>query len=176
MRLPHLLTTCMLLLLLSACSTTPKVAQDADRSTTPIQAAAADTALLNQRLQWGGVIVGTKNLADSTELEVLAYPLKKSGMPDVTAAPNGRFIAQHAGYLESADYATGRQLTVTGKLLEIRQGKVGEAAYQFPLLQADELVLWPRRNAGETKPKVNFGFGIGSGGRSWGGVGIGIGL
>lgn len=176
MRLSHLLSACLSLLLLVACSSTPKVADDADRNTTPVQAATADPPLLDQRLQWGGVIVSTQNLPENTELQILAYPLKTNGRPDVTAAPNGRFIAQHPGYLESADYAAGRQLTATGALSEIRQGEVGEAAYRFPILQADELVLWPRESEGETKPRVNFGIGVGSGGRSWGGVGIGVGF
>jgi len=175
MRSFPLLLTCLALLLLSACSSTPKVADDADRSTTPTQAVAANAALLNKRLQWGGVIVDTQNLADSTELQVLAYPLKKNGKPDVTTAPSGRFIAQHPGYLESVDYTMGRQVTVTGELSSIRQGEIGEAAYSFPILQADELVLWPKESEGETKPRINFGFGIGSGGgRSWGGIGVGF--
>ena len=176
MKLSPFLSAALALILLSACSSTPKVAEDADRSTSPNQAAAAGSVTGQQRLQWGGVIVDARNLAESTELQVLAYPLKKNGRPDVSAAPEGRFIAQHAGYLESADYATGRQVTVTGPLTEIRQGQVGEAAYQFPILQADELVLWPQDAEAETKPRVNFGFGFGSGGRSWGGVGIGVGF
>jgi len=170
-----LLLSGLALLMLAACATTPEPARNVERGITPVQAA-ANESLLNKRLQWGGVIVGSRNLADATELQILAYPLEGNGRPDVTAAPNGRFIARRAGYLETADYAAGRQVTATGTLAAIRRGEVGKAAYDFPLLQADELILWPRESAGETKPRVNFGFGVGSGGRSWGGVGIGIGF
>lgn len=163
------------LLAASGCATTQKPVQGVERGIAPVQAA-ADESLLNKRLQWGGVIVEGKNLADATELQILAYPLKNNGRPDVTEAPSGRFIARRAGYLETADYAVGRQVTATGAFVATRRGEVGKAPYDFPLLQADELILWPRGGAGEAQPRVNFGFGVGSGGRSWGGVGIGIGF
>ena len=176
MMLSRCLAACLALLLLSACASTPKVAKDADRAPPPTQAAAADGAMLNRRLQWGGVIVSSENLTDTTELQILAYPLEADGRPDVAAPPIGRFIAQYPGYLESVDYATGRQVTVTGKLTGNRLGEVGKAPYTFPVLLTEELVLWPQERGSKAKPKVNFGFGVGSGGRSWGGIGIGIGF
>ena len=91
-------------------------------------------------------------------------------------SPEGRFIAKKAGYLETVDYAKGRQVTVTGNFSRVRSGEVGETPYEFPILDADEIVLWPDEGERTTKPRVNFGFGVGSGGRSWGGVGIGIGF
>lgn len=166
----------LVILLLSACSTTPKVTADADRTTTPAQAASAGEHAHDKPLQWGGVIMQSSNLAESTELQILAYPLGEDGRPDVTASPTGRFIALHPGYLEAVDYRKGRQVTVTGSFSETREGKVGNADYHFPVLLAKELVLWPGASDRQEKPRVNFGFGVGSGGRSWGGIGIGIGF
>ncbi|MCU7915465.1 MAG: Slp family lipoprotein [Candidatus Thiodiazotropha sp. (ex Gloverina cf. vestifex)] len=171
-----ILQAALVFLVLSACSTAPKVAADADRSPTPAEVTTAATSDSGKRLQWGGVIVESRNLADITELQILAYPLKKDGRPDVTASPNGRFLAQHQGYLETVNYAKGRQVTVTGKFSEVRAGEIGDAAYDFPTLTTDELVLWPEASTTKPKPRVNFGFGVGSGGRSWGGVGVGIGF
>ncbi len=162
------------LIALAGCASSPKVASDVDRSLTPKEAATAPGDV--KRLQWGGVIIDTQNLNDMTELQVLAYPLKSNGRPDVEASPEGRFIAQQAGYLESVDYAKGRQVTVTGNFSQVRSGKVGSSSYEFPLLVADEIVLWPKPQTRKAEPRVNFGFGVGSGGRSWGGVGIGIGF
>jgi outer membrane lipoprotein len=170
--------SCLLILfILSGCSTAPKVAQHAERSITPTQAA-SDNELVSQdkQLQWGGVIVETTNLREVTELQILAYPLKSSGQPDITKSPAGRFIARRNGYLESVDYRKGRQVTATGQLVEKRAGQVGEADYTFPVLQADELVLWPEQRNQSPSPRVNFGLGVGSGGRSWGGIGIGVGF
>ena len=176
MRYPITLSGLLALLLLSACASSPKVADNAERGVTPQQAAAMEINQSATPLQWGGVIVETHNLTDTTELQVLAYPLKSNGQPDVSAPPTGRFIVQQAGYLEGVDYRKGRQVTATGNLTSKRSGTVGEAAYTFPVLGADELVLWPEQSQRKAKPRVNFGLGVGSGGRSWGGVGIGIGF
>jgi outer membrane lipoprotein len=172
----HPLSTLLILLALAACASSPKVAQNAVRSVTPAQAAATEIGVRSRPLQWGGVIVETKNLSESTELQILAYPLKSDGRPDLSASPTGRFIAQRPGYLESANYRKGRQVTATGKLTQRREGQVGEAPYVFPVLLADELVLWPEQSERQVSPRVNFGLGVGSGGRSWGGVGIGVGF
>ncbi|MGD8908261.1 MAG: Slp family lipoprotein [Chromatiales bacterium] len=170
------LSSALLLLTLNGCATTPKVMENAERGISPTEAVSQASTTGDRPLQWGGVIVETSNLADTTELQILAYPLKSNGRPDVTASPTGRFIARHPGYLESVDYGKGRQVTATGMLSETRAGRVGEADYTFPVLSADELVLWPKQREREASPRVNFGFGVGSGGRSWGGVGIGIGF
>jgi outer membrane lipoprotein len=174
MRFLTLALTLLGLITLAGCASSPKVASNVDRSLTPKEAATTPGDV--RRLQWGGVIIDTQNLADTTELQILAYPLESSGRPDVEASPQGRFIAQQAGYLETADYAKGRQVTVTGNFSQVRTGEVGASPYEFPLLVADEIVLWPKQQTRKTKPRVNFGFGVGSGGRSWGGVGIGIGF
>jgi outer membrane lipoprotein len=166
----------LLLTGLSGCASTPKVAENAERSITPSQAASTELSANDKPLQWGGVIVETNNLSDATELQILAYPLQSNGRPDVSASPTGRFIVQRSGYLEPVDYQKGRQVTATGSLSERRQGQVGEADYTFPVLLADELVLWPEQSSRKASPRVNFGLGVGSGGRSWGGVGIGIGF
>jgi outer membrane lipoprotein len=165
-----------MLLTLAGCASAPKVTENAVRSVTPTQAAATEIGVRSRPLQWGGIIVETRNLEQTTELEILAYPLKSNGQPDLSASPTGRFIAQRPGYLERIDYRKGRRVTATGKLTERRTGQVGETAYTFPVLLADELVLWPEQSDRQAKPRVNFGIGVGSGGRSWGGVGIGVGF
>lgn len=176
MQTPLRLFSLLTLLALLGCASSPKVAENAERGVTPSQAAAGKSGIGDKPLQWGGVIVETRNLPKVTELEILAYPLKSNGRPDLSAPPNGRFIARRPGYLEPVDYRKGRQITATGSLAERRTGQVGEAAYTFPILSADELVLWPEQNDRKASPRVNFGLGVGSGGRSWGGVGIGIGF
>ncbi len=177
MRYARSLILLLTLSLVVGCASSPKVAENAERGITPSQIAGQEHLSSGEKpLQWGGVIVETSNLADTTELQILAYPLKSDGRPDPTAAPIGRFIARQSGYLESVDYRKGRQITATGQVTETRSGRVGEATYAFPVMQADQLVLWPEESTRDTKPRVNFGIGVGSGGRSWGGVGIGIGF
>lgn len=144
---------------LGACATSFDVG-DAERGVTP-RAAAENLAPLRGRvLAWGGTIVASRNLADRTELEVLAFPLDRNNRPQRDAPHAGRFIAVHAGYLETADYAAGRALTALGTVRETRAGTVGEARYLYPVLVVTRLQLWPKDPAA-TELRVHFGIGIG---------------
>ena len=166
----------LIVLGLSACSSTVKRPVMGERDITPIMAVQDPARLQTTVLEWGGVIVDSKNLPDTTEFQILAYPLRKSGQPNLDKNPSGRFIAVVKGYLETADYQRGRQLTLSGRLKGIRPGKVGEAAYQFPVVEVNELILWPITSESSPRTGVHFGFGAGSGGWSGGSIGIGIGF
>ena len=147
-----------------------------ERSISPREVAQDITQIKSVVVEWGGVIVETSNLETSTEIQIIAYPLKDNGRPDLDESPTGRFIAASQGYLETADYTKGRRITLSGTVSGIRQGKVGEADYTFPLVTPKELQLWPSQTTSNSKTRLHFGFGAGSGGRSGGSIGIGIGL
>jgi len=167
----------MLCLLLPACSGSMQSRPVmGDRAITPQLAVQEITKLGALVVEWGGVIVETHNLETSSEIQIIAYPLQDNGKPDLDEPPGGRFIAVSPDYVESADYRKGRSITLSGALLGIRQGKVGLADYEFPLLQPNEMQLWPLPSKSESSSRWHFGFGVGSGGRSRGSIGIGIGL
>lgn len=174
MRFTRLLLLC---LILSACSGSMQSRPVmGERSISPGKAAQDITQLKSVVIEWGGVIVETTNLETSTEIQILAYPLKENGQPNLNESPTGRFIAASQGYLESADYTKGRSITLSGTVSGIRQGKVGKADYSFPLVDPDEMQLWPVQTTPDSKSRLHFGIGLGSGGRSSGSIGIGIGL
>ncbi|MCW4345986.1 MAG: Slp family lipoprotein [Candidatus Thiodiazotropha endolucinida] len=156
--------------ILHACSS-KQVIPAADRSITPLKAASSQPSDSSNLLQWGGVIIETRNLRETTEIQILAYPLDEDGHPDTDANTIGRFIAQQPGYLETVEYAVGRLVTATGKLSEVRQGQVADSPYPFPILDCDEITLWPERKS-RPKPRIRFGFGASSGGGGFGSIGI----
>ncbi|WP_144375382.1 Slp family lipoprotein [Thiolapillus brandeum] len=165
----------LMLLLLAGCNTTGGVRQPPG----PMPAAlshSADPAAKGRDFTWGGSVLSIKNLKDHTLVEVMAYPLDSKGMPDVGAGTQGRFLADYRGFLEPADFPGGQLITVTGPLLGYKDGKVGEADYRYPALQADQIKHWDstRSRHPYTKPSVNIGFGFGSGGYSNIGIGIGF--
>jgi len=160
------------LLLSSACSTMESAAPTGNRSLTPDQIVQRKSAPTASPVEWGGVIIRLENLKHSTEFEAIAYPLMQNGRPDTNKPPVGRFIAVNHGYLESVDYARGRQVTVSGKIDRLREGKVGEAAYIFPVLQIERIRLWPKLYVDDSSPRFNIGFGASSGGS----IGVGIGF
>ncbi len=147
-------------LALSACATGPKfpVSEDA-KAVTPNQMLA--TPEPGKRVVWGGMIVAATNLSDRTRLEILGYPLDAEQKPDTSAPAQARFLADKAGYLETADYANGRLVTILGETRGIEKGRIGEADYTYPLLRAEQLHLWPRPGSyDDTAPRIHFGFGL----------------
>lgn len=146
------------LLLLAGCASQPPLDVAGTEPALTPQAAVAARAE-GQRVLWGGVIVNSTNLADATRLEVLAYPLGDDQRPVRTRAPLGRFIAFRSGYLETADYAPGRKVTLSGELQGVTEGKIGEATYTYPVVEIDQLQLWPQAQP-RTEPRVQFGIGI----------------
>ncbi|MEW8295124.1 MAG: Slp family lipoprotein [Candidatus Thiodiazotropha sp.] len=160
----------IMLSLLQACSTQP-VVPVADRSITPKRAAGTQPAREEAPLQWGGVIVESQNLQQTTEVQILAFPLDADGRPETDATSIGRFIALLPGYLELEEYAVGRRVTATGRFTANREGMVADSSYTFPVLACDELTLWPEREP-RPKPRIHFGFGASSGGRGFGSIGI----
>ena len=162
------------LLLLSACAGSPSYDRyGADGTLTPEYVASQPQMAMGRQVLWGGVIMQTVNLKDRTQVEVLAYPLDASERPKIDSMPLGRFIFERSGFLEPASYARQRQVTVVGTLSGTLPGTVGDAPYNFPLVQASQHTLWPRYR-GDTRPDIHFGIGVGSGGSWGGGVGVGF--
>ncbi len=151
------------LLLLSACTSSPTIdSSGVDRSLTPRSVAGAPQPASGKDVLWGGVIIQTTNMKDSTQIEVLAYPLDSNERPQRDSDPLGRFILDKAGYLEPESYAEGRLISVVGTLTGTRAGRVGETTYNFPVISARQLTLWPRTRGGEGTG-INFGIGVGFG-------------
>ncbi len=144
-----------------------------DRSLTPAVAATGDTHI-GEPITWGGTLVSAKNLADATDLEVLAYPLDDCGRPLPGERAQGRFIIRRPGYLETADLAPGRLITGSGRIIASAEGHIGEADYRFPVLEDAAPTIWPERDGGyggNVRPWISVGVG---GGRGWSGGGVGI--
>jgi outer membrane lipoprotein len=128
-------------------------------------------------VRWGGVLIEARNLKASTELEVIGYPLDECGRPRTDSAQVGRFIIVHPGFLEIADYRTGSQVSATGRITGIREGRIGAAEDSYPLLESYKVRLWAdeRADGGYTRPWITIGVGGGSGG-VYRGVGGGVGV
>jgi outer membrane lipoprotein len=155
-------TILSLSLLLSACATTPPIDMSGtDGTLTPSQAVTNIDAARGRRVAWGGTIINTNNRQNTTEIEILGYPLDTGGRPDSTGTAQQRFLIVHSGYLESADYRAGRLVSAVGTITETRTGKVGEAPYTYPVLLTDQLYLWPGDEQRQSESNVRFGIGIG---------------
>jgi outer membrane lipoprotein len=113
------------------------------------------------RVLWGGVIVASTNEENTTRLEVLGYPLGGNQDPETDRSPSGRFLVIEEGYLETADYAPGRRITVVGPVTELREGRIGQSPYTYPVVNPERMHLWPRDTARRaSEPRVHFGVGV----------------
>lgn len=150
------------MLALTACATGPQFDTDGvNRDLQPRQAAADQ--MRDEQVLWGGTILSVQPQQDTTQIEVLAYPLDRGQQPRIDRSSQGRFLIMADGYLEPADYSEGRQITVRGPLTEAQTATIGEADYRYAVVRADDLHLWPRQSSGQARnePRVNFGIGIG---------------
>ena len=150
------------ILAITACATPVLDVSQVNPKLTHSTALAQFDNLKGQKAFWGGTILSGKNLKDKTELEILAYPIDGYGEPIKDSPAYGRFIAIWNGYLELGEYAKERQVSVVGKLTHIHDGLVGESNYQYPVLQVQQINLWPEEvYYPYDDSDVRFHFGIG---------------
>jgi outer membrane lipoprotein len=117
----------------------------------------------------GGVIIATENREKETILEILEKPLTSQGRPKSGDVSGGRFMVVFEKFLDKATYRPDRPVTVTGEIIGMKTGLIGEATYHYPLLSGQDIRLWQERGYWD---RSRLGIGIGIGG---GNVGVGVG-
>lgn len=130
-------------LVLTACVSTPKPLQGTFAELTP--AAAAKKNALGGSVRWGGRIVAVDNRADHTCFKILSVRLDASGRPRNEDQTDGRFIACRAGFYDPAIFKKERDITITGRIEALRNGRIGAMTYAYPQLSAEVIYLWPER-------------------------------
>lgn len=146
---------------LAGCAAVPAVhTAEPAVAATPADVAAAPERHAGATVVWGGRILAVANLAQGTEVTVLAYPLDRAQQPRADDASSGRFIARFPGYVERYDYPEGRFLTVAGRLAGTRVVTVEGRPLALPLLQVDDARRWP---ADYERPRSRWHVGVGLG-------------
>lgn len=133
----------MFVLILSACSSVPSNLQLANEQALLDFSAAKTTESTGQLVRWGGEIAAVRNLEQGSVIEVVEFTLNASGRPIKSDVSSGRFRILVTDFIDPVIYAEGREVTAIGQFTELETGKVGDQAYQFPLLKADDVHLWP---------------------------------
>ena len=100
---------------------------------------------LGANVRWGGVIVETRPEQDQTCIEILAQALDSRAHPRRSDDDFGRFITCKNEFIDPEIFVNGREVTTAGRLSGFRQGKVGEFDYEYPVVNADAIYLWPER-------------------------------
>ncbi len=108
----------------------------------------------------GGKILEIKVSSTSSELTVLQLALGRSGRPANLDQSEGRFLVRSEQFLDPATYQKGMLLTVVGILKGSRIRAIGSLDYVYPIVEAIEIKLWPKKI--QTQPTFHFGFGVGT--------------
>lgn len=152
--------TLLIFSIIMSCSTSPEfTSTQVDKTLTPQRVIAEPDISLNKVVLWGGTILDTRNFENSTQIEILGYPLDSSHRPLLDNKPLGRFIVLHNGYLEPATYSQGELLSVLGSIGKNQQGKIGKKLYTYPVVRAEKLHLWSKTD-GRSNTRFHIGIGI----------------
>ncbi|WP_322406101.1 Slp family lipoprotein [Idiomarina sp. PL1-037] len=92
--------------------------------------------------RWGGVIADVRNAEDHTVLEVVSFPLKRWGRPEVSDNSDGRFLAVINDFVDPDVYQQGRAISFVGTIGQTQQGKIDEYVYTYPVIEATGYHLW----------------------------------
>ncbi len=93
----------------------------------------------------GGEIIETRNVPGVTTVLVLEQALGLDRKPKHFAASGGRFMVRFGEFLDPALFAAGRQVTTAGRVAGTETEMVGEAPYDYVLLEGREIHLWAER-------------------------------
>jgi outer membrane lipoprotein len=97
----------------------------------------------NVRVRWGGTLVNVENRERETLIEILSRSLDPNGYPDAAGSAGPRFLVRIAGFVDPAEYAADRLITVVGRINGTTTGHIGEYEYRYTLIDADVVHLWP---------------------------------
>ncbi|WP_115003705.1 Slp family lipoprotein [Haemophilus pittmaniae] len=93
-------------------------------------------------IRLGGKILNATALPNQMKLEVLSYPISSvSAKPSLDMPSNGRFITYINGFIDPATLQE-QFITVGGRLERREQGKIDQASYTYPVINAHHYRLW----------------------------------
>jgi len=93
----------------------------------------------------GGYILEVSNEQDGTLLTMLQAPLDSRDRPGSQDLSEGRFLVRAEKFLDPEICSKGRRLSVAGTVSELQPKPLGDLVYNYPVIEAKELRLWPKK-------------------------------
>jgi outer membrane lipoprotein len=94
----------------------------------------------------GGIIVDTKGTPEGSMIEAIYVPVDSRGYLKGVGKSHNRFFAlfpKENGFLDPLIFYRNREITFAGEFTEVREGKIDEMDYLYPLFTIKEFYLWP---------------------------------
>lgn len=129
--------------LLAGCVTVP----DSIKSHSPkpqddlVRVMNAPQLYVGQESRFGGKVVKVNNLNGKTRLEIAAQPLDEGARPVLGSASNGRIFADINGFVDPVD-VNNQMVTVVGPIKGTEKGQIGEASYNFLVINVSGYQRW----------------------------------
>ncbi len=150
--LPRLLITCLSVLLASCAPRSPdSIRLTETQAISPAQAQTHPGRFDGKPVRWGGNIVAVENRERETRIEVLSRQLENDGHPKTGSLAGARFIARVPGFLDPAEYAADRPITLVGTITGSTEQTIGDYLYRYPVLEAEAAHLWA-----EPEPRIQY--------------------
>lgn len=96
---------------------------------------------IGQEARFGGRVVNIDNKQGRTRLEIATVNLDEGARPELGEPSKGRIYADVNGFLDPVDFR-GQLITVVGPITGVVEGKVGESAYKFMVMQVNGYKRW----------------------------------
>lgn len=142
-KITFFLTALFTVLSLSGCISAP---QGLERDKSAIQnlkkIQAEDYTCQCKKVRLGGKVVSATALKEKTKAEVISLPiLTFSAKPAIDAPTDGRFIVYLDGFVDP-EGLKDQYITVAGILKGQEKGKIDQADYQYPVIEATAYKQW----------------------------------
>ncbi|QPJ63095.1 MAG: hypothetical protein G3M70_14915 [Candidatus Nitronauta litoralis] len=109
----------------------------------------------------GGRLLGIHQVDGISYLEVLEHPLDSRLRPADADVSAGRFLIQMAGQPDPQVWSRDRLVTLAGKVVGVQSRALGQTSYTYPILNLEEVHLWPIEDYYYSRPLSTFSIGGG---------------
>jgi outer membrane lipoprotein len=143
------------LLFLHSCTyaISPAVADKAAKNIPFEKLQAEPEAFTGMQFILGGTIALTTNTKQGTVIEVDQKQLDYWGKPERTKRTGGRFLVFHPGFLDPLVFASGRDITVAGAVLEPNSPVRGDQRSDLVMVLSLEYRLWEQERPSWNRPQ-----------------------
>lgn len=107
---------------------------------------------VGQESRFGGKVVKVTNLNGKTRLEIATQPLDDSARPRLGAASVGRIYADINNFVDPTD-VNNQYVTVLGNIKGTEKGTIGDASYNFVVVDVRGYQRWHLMQQINTPPQ-----------------------
>lgn len=120
-----------------------ELATQVDSNVRFVDLQAAPANYLGRIVMFGGVVIGSKQRNNETEIEMLELPMGANGpLTEDRLRSKGRFLVVRNELVDPATIPTGTPISIVGAVKGVITKPLDESDYTYPVLEAKHIVNW----------------------------------